>query len=247
MCLDADLDAPCYSIASISLLPTALLRSNTKVLAFPGALPEYRTNYNYMDIYQPHGSKPTSKSSCALWGAWNDQKTAWRSVASFSNPQMAEICRRFLQRGTGRTELSSLLSSHWVNLLRCIYRIGINDGRLILRNAAEDIEKIVSTLLPLSTKPFTYYPKKYRNCAQPSTGSANVCLMYLNHLDHFKHMTKSLCENVKNHPPRWQCPDPQKLSPLGWFQEVDQHLDAFDKEVILVVREAEEVRKMVLP
>ena len=100
-----------------------------------------------MDIYQPHGSQPVAKSSCAIWGAWKDQRT-WRSVASFSNRRVAELYGKLLQRGnTSSPEQSSLLSSHWINLLRCVYKIGINDGRLILRDAAKDIEHIVSIVL----------------------------------------------------------------------------------------------------
>ena len=97
-----------------------------------------------MDIYQPHGSQPAAKSSCAVWGAWKDQET-WRSVVSFSSPKLAGLYRDCLRRGnTSRPELSSVLSSHWINLLRCVYKIAINDGRLILRNAEEDIEQMMS-------------------------------------------------------------------------------------------------------
>jgi len=144
MSLDTDSAVAWHSIASTAVLPMAFSRSGTKVLTFPGKLPEYQTTYKYMDIYQPHGSQPAAKSSCAVWGAWKDQNT-WRSVASFSNRQIAELYQKCLLRGnTSPPQLSSLLSSHWINLLRCIYKLCINDGRLVLRSSAQDLEKIVS-------------------------------------------------------------------------------------------------------
>ncbi len=145
LCFDTDIDARYYTTVSAPLLPMAFLKSSTKILSFPGRLPTYQIGYKYMDIYQPHGSPPEAKSSCAFWGAWKDQTTTWRSVASFSSRQMAELYRDCLTRGNKRPPDSrSLLSSHWVNLLRVLYIIGVNDGRLILRNAADDIEQIVS-------------------------------------------------------------------------------------------------------
>ncbi|KAE8444065.1 hypothetical protein EG329_000933 [Mollisiaceae sp. DMI_Dod_QoI] len=209
MCLDTDWDGPWHSITSTAVLPKAFSGSSTKILTFPGTLPQHQTQYNYMDIYQPHGHQPEARSSCANWGA-----RPKLGVVSYNTPPL---------------ELKSLLSSHWMNLLRYVYRIGINDGRLILRKAAQDIERI-----------------RYSNSAKPSTGSVNVCLMYLNHFDYFKRMTKSLCEEVEIYPPQWRTPNPSKLNPPDWVQEVGRHCETLVEELSMVTGEAKYVRTMIL-
>lgn len=136
-----------YSVEPTSVLPTSIARASTKVLSFPSTLPPYQVNWRYMEVCEPHGSHPTSKSKCAIWGSWDDEKTAWRSVATFSNRQMASVYDKNL-RGIIKNvpNLSLQLSSHWIHLVRYIYMLGINDGRLIIRDAMKNIDTIVRDL-----------------------------------------------------------------------------------------------------
>ncbi len=175
LCFNDDSDAPWQSISSAFVLPTAFSNSNTKVLSFPSNLPDYQTGFNYMDIYQPHGSQPTAKFGCAFWEAWKHPNTTWRCVASFSDHRVADAYRRYLHRANITIPyLSLLLSSHWVNLLRYIYKIAVNDGRLVLRNAAKDIEEIVGILFMSRIMQLADPSKRYRNSAKPSIASANA-------------------------------------------------------------------------
>lgn len=148
--LDDKLDVACTSVTSEYILPIAFLNSNTKVLTFPGKLPKYKLSYNYMDIWQPHGSQPTTKSSCAIWGSWKNQK-CWRSILSFSDCRVAKTYQECLKRNAILNPgQSSLLFSHWVNLLHYIYKLNVNDGRLMLREVERNIENIVSFIKVLS-------------------------------------------------------------------------------------------------
>lgn len=70
--------------------------------------------------------------------------------------------------------------------------------------------------------------------------------MYLNYFHYFRRMTASLCENGMRYPPQWHCPAQQQTTPPEWFDEIGLFLETLDKEVLLVTREVEETRKLVI-
>jgi hypothetical protein len=115
----------------------------TKVMRFPGRLPDIRTKFLHMDMWRPHGNLPDTSSRAALWGSF-DNARSWSAVAIFANPAMAKTLDENLlfTLRTYHSEMADIVL-HCNQLLRYIYAIGINDVRLSLRNAMKQLDTLV--------------------------------------------------------------------------------------------------------
>src|ERR1700748_1176245 len=133
-----------------SLVSARLTQASTKVLSFPSALPVSEIDSLYMNMYQPHGYPPSSNSRCAIWGTRKDDTNTWHSVLVFQNFKMAMIYERNLRSpdhclpGYSQEQLS-----HWIDVIRPIYKLGINESRLIIRDGMREIDRIVRSFISL--------------------------------------------------------------------------------------------------
>src|ERR1700761_77411 len=99
----------------------------------------------YMDIWEPHGFRPSSSMRSALWGSWNGDRSCWTSILFFADGQMASTFNRGLDNLT-LTDQNRVteLTSHWAHSIQYIYAIGINNVRLSIRNSMKQIDSLVS-------------------------------------------------------------------------------------------------------
>jgi hypothetical protein len=98
--------------------------SSTKVLQFPDEMPFFRTDVQYMDIWEPHGSQPSTLARCHLWGAWKqrDENAEWTAVLVFPKRKMAkDVENRIFTQLLCSSSFSIELKTHWVNLLQALY------------------------------------------------------------------------------------------------------------------------------
>ena len=140
-----------HSVKTMSILPNIFSLSNTKVLVFPDIYPLFRTDWSWMDIYKPHGSLPASCSKCAVWGAWpNGDQSKWNCILTISNRDMAETYVQILNEVIS-SGVSSELLSHWLQSLHYLYILGLNNTRLIVRDAMKTLHELVRHILAQST------------------------------------------------------------------------------------------------
>jgi hypothetical protein len=98
-----------------------------------------------MEMWRPHGNLPDMSSRAALWGSFDKKARSWSAIAVFANPVVAKTLDKNLlfTLKTYHSEMAEIVS-HWNQLLRYIYAIGVNDVRLSLRNAMKQLETLVS-------------------------------------------------------------------------------------------------------
>ncbi|KAI9646479.1 hypothetical protein NHQ30_004472 [Ciborinia camelliae] len=141
-----------------------------------------------MNTYQPHGKHPSAITKCAIWGSMLDDRRGWRSMLVFQNFEMASTFDRNI-RNQVRKPINAINSatgppSHWLDLVRIVYRIGFIDSRLALRNI------------------------KYQNAAKPKAGWANACLLYIHHIESFQIACDNLRKEASEFPSAW-CTSPE--------------------------------------
>ena len=130
----------------MSILPNNFSQSTTKALVFPDIYPPFQTNWSWMDIYKPHGSRPASSSKCAVWGAWNNtDQPKWKCILTVSNQDLAETYVQILNEviSSGVYSILDELLSHWLQSLHYLYILGLNNTRLIVRDAMNTLHKLV--------------------------------------------------------------------------------------------------------
>jgi hypothetical protein len=134
-------DKPLWlSFESDSLRHDMLSDTSAISLQFPGRLPFVDKKFQYMDIWEPHGTPPLALR-CSIWGSLNSCETTWTSIALLPNWSIAKALKRGLHL-LGKQQNAVV---HWVDILRYIFMIGINDARLSLRDAMKRFEELVHT------------------------------------------------------------------------------------------------------
>jgi hypothetical protein len=122
--------------------------TSAKMLRFPSVLPLHPITDRYMEIYKPHGKRPSTTSKCTVWGNSSDNGLTGNSVAVFQHLMMAStfdrnIRSRVLGARAADSANSLPLPSGVLDVAGIAYRIGLNDSRLILRDAMRTVDKIV--------------------------------------------------------------------------------------------------------
>lgn len=139
------------SVPLSSTLSPISLETSTKSFAMSGKCPTFQTDWNWMDIHQPHGSLPSSEYRCATWGTRKpDNPDDWVSLTVCSDQLMAERyvwCLHDLRLEANEVIITHL-SSHWVEALRHLYVFGINNARLLARDALKKVHHLVSATYP---------------------------------------------------------------------------------------------------
>jgi hypothetical protein len=126
---------------------------SVKLATFPDAPPLLKTDYQYMDIWEPHRKPPTSTATCAIWGSWEDQATeppVWNMLVTAGMERVVLEFRNFLEKLLLRpsgvpNSLPEPLSSfsHWTTVIGGIFIPEIHLGRLHVREAAKELERLV--------------------------------------------------------------------------------------------------------
>lgn len=132
--------------SSSSALPISELSDSMIVLRFPDSMPFFRTEFQYMDIWEPHRMRPSTLARCSLWGSWKQQEPSseWISIMVFTKPEMASAVKN---RISGQLLHSSTflvdLDSHWAHLMGPIYAHGILTTRKSIHDAVNKLDKLV--------------------------------------------------------------------------------------------------------
>ncbi|KAF1815087.1 hypothetical protein P152DRAFT_456126 [Eremomyces bilateralis CBS 781.70] len=199
-------------------------RTATQLLRFPSPPPDFKTRFQYMEIWEPHSFHP-SATRCATWGARSrGQSAQWTSIMTFGDTETVDSFTHNLHRLlTGSPSVSSTLGTHWGHVLKYVFAMGINDARMTLRAALRSLDKL-----------------KYDNAAKPKIGSAHACLMYMNHMDFFQSSAERLRDGLVKMPSEWA------LGQTEWMARVSDQLYAFEDEVVTVRHEAKRVRQMII-
>ncbi|KAF2431038.1 hypothetical protein EJ08DRAFT_196741 [Tothia fuscella] len=169
------------SVESSSLQCSILSETSTMTLQFPGGLPCVDRKFQYMDIWKPHGSLPNALR-CAIWGSFNNGQATWTSIVLVPNWSMAQA----LKCGVKLLATQENLIVYWVDLMKYLYMIGLNDTRLSLRDAMKWFDET-----------------KYKNTAQPSASYANACQMAINHFEYHVRLVHALKERCQKLPAGW--------------------------------------------
>jgi hypothetical protein len=132
------------TVESSSVSSSECHRLSTKTMRFPGALPDISTNFLHMNIWEPHGKLPDTSSRAALWGSYDNNERFWSANAVFANPAVTRTLDKNLlfTLDAYHAEMTEIVS-HWSQLLRYIYAVGINDVRLTLRHTMKQLESLV--------------------------------------------------------------------------------------------------------
>ncbi|KAG5663551.1 hypothetical protein KAF25_001487, partial [Fusarium avenaceum] len=115
-------------------------------------------------------------------------------------------------------------SSHWTELTHYLYVIGINDARLVLRDALKAIHTI-----------------KYQNASNPTTGSAHICLMYMNHLEYHQRLLDRLEQEFETFPPVWRI-----VSTPVWPDGLVKTCHYLQGDLVKALAETTQVRNMII-
>ncbi|KAI0380571.1 hypothetical protein F5Y04DRAFT_94226 [Hypomontagnella monticulosa] len=160
----------------------------TKSFAFPHYIPDFRVDYMYMERTKLHSVRPTSKFQLATWGAWKSKGSKWTCLITTADTIVDHVHGKGLESVVSDLgdDTRRMLGSHWVEFLYYICYLKLNDSRLIVRRAIETLDRL-----------------KYQNAADPTTGAAHACLMYMHHLDHHKALANDLVKHIIDFPSSW--------------------------------------------
>jgi hypothetical protein len=122
--------------------------TSAKMLRFPSVLPLPTITNRYMETYKPHGKRPSATSKCAVWGSSSDDGSTGNIVAVFQHLRMASTFDRNIRSRVSGARAANpanelLAPLRFLDITEIAYRIGVNDSRLVLRDAMRTIERIV--------------------------------------------------------------------------------------------------------
>jgi hypothetical protein len=132
--------------------------TSVKLATFPDAPPLVRTDYQYMDIWEPHSKPPSSAATSAIWGSWEDQtadppaaeQPVWNMVVTAGTEPLVKEFQKFLENllmqspGVPLPPESLNLFSHWTTVIGAIFIQEIHLGRLYVRKVAKKLEHLVT-------------------------------------------------------------------------------------------------------
>ncbi|KAK2796691.1 hypothetical protein FQN50_009460 [Emmonsiellopsis sp. PD_5] len=197
--------------------------SSTKKLSFPLGLPKYQTDSRHVDIHQPHSEVPTSDVHCAIWGFQSEKANPWKCIVSVSQHRFARTLKdniHHLLRND--SDNSPHLLQNWTNCIEYIYKLGINDSRLAIREALGELESM-----------------RYSNGAKPKAASAHICLMLINFFTFYSQLSLALGEEVGTFPEDWGL-----ASIPTWVNDIEKRCPVLADECTFVSEEAKAVRTL---
>jgi hypothetical protein len=131
------------------IVPAALSRTAVKAIEFSDEIPEIKSDWQYVHIFKPHARPPTSHMRCSMWGkhttgGGSNQQT-WDAILAIADHRMFEVYRHILHEvGTHTAQpFWTEQSHHWVLFLEYLYILGINNARLLVREAVYSLRQLV--------------------------------------------------------------------------------------------------------
>ncbi|KAF7956794.1 hypothetical protein EAE96_004121 [Botrytis aclada] len=216
-----------YSSEHARLCAPRAGNTSTKVLNFPSAVPPSYIDESYMDNYKSHGQYPLEISQCSIWGSTSTNGSSWRSVFVFQSLETASTFDKSVRNQVLLQGVTNSLPprplSHWLGLVKIVYKIGFNDSRLALRVPMRRIYEI-----------------KFKNAAKPKAGWANACLMYIHHIE----SSQIACGRLRKEASVF--PEQGCRAAPHWVQHIVEQSLVLDVELRGVHDRSHGVRKMIL-
>lgn len=150
-----------HSVATSSLVPFRSIELSTKTLKFPSPFPEFSLEYFHMERHKPHSRQPQSKSNFSVWGTREPGSTSWTCLCVSADQDMAEVYQSRLRQLLSHADADARqkLTSHWVEPVQYMYRLGLTNACLTIRDGMKTLHKLVcktSNYLHCRRQVFTY-------------------------------------------------------------------------------------------